>query len=91
MVALVLYGLGASCLWPTLLAYAGDRVSRGGATMFSLLSASGNGGGALAPLLIGAVAGRTNLRWGLTALGVYPLLAAGLFAWRALVERPQSR
>ena len=79
MTALVLTGLFVSCLWPTMLAYAADRVPRGGATLFSLLAASGNGGGMAAPAIVGLVAAGVDLRWGLATAAIYPLVAAVLF------------
>ena len=80
--ALVCLGLGVAPWWPTLLAYASDRVPEGGATMFSVLAALGNAGGALAPSVIGLAASYGTLRTGYRAAAIFPLLAVLLFAWR---------
>jgi fucose permease len=88
--ALMVLGLGVSSIWPTLLAYASDRVPRGGAAMFSLLAALGNSGAAVAPLVIGLATGPGSLRTGFRAATIFPLLALLLFAGRSL-ERLAAR
>ncbi len=50
-----LVGLGVACMWPTLLAAAGDRFPDAGASMFSSLSAAGSLGCAAAPAVVGWV------------------------------------
>ena len=51
-----LVGFGVACFWPTLLAVAGDRFPEAGSSMFSVLSASGALGCAVAPAAIGWIA-----------------------------------
>ncbi len=87
MAALVFLGLAVACIWPTVMAYTADRVPRAGATVFSLLGAAGNAGGALSPAVIGLVAQAHGLRLGLVAAAVFPLAAAALMAWRVVAER----
>ena len=56
LVACVLAGLGVSLLWPGMLSVTAARFPLAGASMFALMSASGDTGGAVAPWLVGAVA-----------------------------------
>ena len=71
---LVLTGLPIGCLWPTVLAMNGDRFPHGGATLFSLLVAFGNGGGFLMPWCIGLMADGGSFAWGLAGLAMCPAL-----------------
>ena len=50
-------GFSVACFWPTLLAIAGDRFPEAGASMYSVLSAVGCIGCAVAPAAIGYLAG----------------------------------
>ncbi|MDP6381467.1 MAG: MFS transporter, partial [Phycisphaerae bacterium] len=54
--ACIAIGLAGSCLWPTTLGVIGDRFPHGGASMFALLSASGNAGCFIMPWVVGIVA-----------------------------------
>jgi fucose permease len=90
MASMVTLGLAVSCMWPTVLAYAADRVPGGGATLFTLLAAIGNVGAAFAPFFIGAVAEHHGLRHGMLAAALFPLLAVGLMGWRAVRERTRA-
>jgi fucose permease len=90
MVALPLLGLAVACIWPTALAYTADRLPRAGATVYSLLGAAGNAGGALAPGFIGLVAQGHGLRQGIAAAALFPLAAALLMTWRAVVEKGEG-
>ena len=76
--ALAVLGLAVSGLWPTVLALAGDRFPTAGASMYSLLSAAGNLGGLVGPLVIGLVAERWGLRSGMAVLVVAPLVVVAL-------------
>lgn len=67
-------GLAGSCLWPTMLAVAADRHPEGGATMFGALAALGNAGGIVMPWVVGAIADRSDLRWGLAVSALAPAL-----------------
>ena len=81
-------GLTSSSFWPTMLSVTADRFPRGGATMFAMLAVSGTAGGILAPWLIGAVAGQSelhfgvangaSLRWGLAVATLWPAVMAAL-------------
>ena len=55
VVCLGIVGFSVACLWPTLLAVAGDRFPQAGASMFSVLSAVGAIGCAAAPLALGCM------------------------------------
>ncbi len=91
MGSMVALGLAVSSMWPTLMAYAADRVPGGGATLYTLLSAAGNVGAAGSPLFIGVVAETQGLRGGVLAAVVFPAAAVVLLAWRLGVERPAGR
>ena len=89
----VLSGLAVSLLWPGLLAAAAARFPQAGASMFALLSASGDMGCALAPWLVGWSADRVTtwgggngMGWKGEALGLrMGLLAAVVFPAMLLV------
>ena len=89
-ISLAVLGLGVSCLWPGTLGYAADRFPAGGATMFSMLVATGTLGAVLAPAVIGALADWRGLRWGMASMAWWPLLAGLIYLWRLWAERPQS-
>lgn len=78
LVACILAGFAGSSLWPTMLAVSADRWPRGGASMFALLAAAGNAGGIVMPWLVGWIADRSDLRWGLAVSALAPLLMAPL-------------
>ncbi len=65
-------GFTGSCLWPTMLAVAADRNPDGGASMFGALAALGNAGGIVMPWLVGWIADRHDLHWGLAVSAVAP-------------------
>jgi len=90
-VALALLGLTVSSLWPTILAYAADRIPRGGATMFSVLVGSGAASAVVAPSVVGFVGAAHGLRSGMGALAIFPLLAAMLFTAMLLVGNRHRR
>jgi fucose permease len=69
--ACVLVGFTGSCLWPTMLAVTADRYPDGGASM---LGAFGNLGGIFMPWLVGWVADKHDLHWGLAISALAPLL-----------------
>ncbi len=73
LVACILAGFTGSCLWPTMLAVTADRYPQGGASMFALLAAFGNAGGIAMPWLVGWVADRKDLHWGLATSALAPL------------------
>jgi fucose permease len=70
----VLAGFTGSCLWPTTLAVTADRYPDGGASMFGALAALGNAGGILMPWVVGWVADRSDLRWGIAVSVIAPVL-----------------
>lgn len=74
LTASIAVGLTGSCLWPTMLAVTADHYPDGGASMFGLLAAFGNAGGIFMPWLVGWVADRSNLHWGLALSAVAPAL-----------------
>lgn len=74
LAACVMAGFAGSCLWPTMLAVAADRHPEGGATMFGALAAMGNAGGIVMPWVVGAIADRSDLRWGLAVSALAPAL-----------------
>ncbi|EIP98123.1 fucose permease [Opitutaceae bacterium TAV1] len=70
----VLAGFTGSCLWPTTLAVTADRYPDGGASMFGALAALGNAGGIFMPWVVGWVADRSNLHWGIAVSVIAPVL-----------------
>jgi fucose permease len=76
-------GFAVGCLWPTTLAVTADRLPGGGATMFALMSASGNVGCTMMPWLIGLVASRTSLNAGLAFAGLCPIAMAIVLVFMA--------
>jgi len=76
LAACILVGLTVSYLWPTTLGITADRFPHGGASMFSLMTASGNAGCFVMPWLIGVVAQHTSLPWGLAVTMLCPALLA---------------
>ena len=80
----VLVGMTASCLWPTLLAVTADRFPRGGASMFAVLSASGNAGCFAMAWLVGIMADATgNLNLALAAIVLCPIALTLTLLWMA--------
>lgn len=72
LTACVLVGFTGSCLWPTMLAVTADRYPEGGASMYGMLGAFGNLGGIFMPWLVGWVADRHDLHWGLAVSALAP-------------------
>jgi MFS family permease len=67
-------GFTGSCLWPTMLAVTADRYPEGGASMYGGLAALGNAGGICMPWVVGWVADRQDLHWGLAVSALAPAL-----------------
>ena len=80
LAACVTAGFAGSCLWPTMLAVAADRHPEGGATMFGALAALGNAGGIVMPWVVGAIADRSDLHWGLAVSALAPAFMLPLVA-----------
>lgn len=74
LAACIAVGFTGSSLWPTLLAVTADRHPVGGATMFGALAALGNAGGIGMPWLVGFIADRQTLAWGLATSALAPAL-----------------
>lgn len=72
LAACIAAGFTGSCLWPTTLAITADRYPKGGATMFGLLAALGNAGGICMPWIVGWVADRRDLHWGIAISALAP-------------------
>jgi len=73
LIACILAGLTGSCLWPTMLAITADKYPNGGATMFGALASFGNAGGIFMPWLVGLIADKYDLHWGLAISALAPL------------------
>ena len=84
LAACILAGFTGSALWPTMLAVTGDRHPEGGATMFAALAALGNAGGIFMPWLVGGIADRKDLHWGLAVSALAPL---GMLALLGVLRR----
>jgi len=70
----VLLGFAVCCVWPTILAIAGDRFPDAGASMFGALAAVGTVGATVMPWLIGWVAHHGSLHWGIGVTAIAPVL-----------------
>ena len=70
---LSLLGFAVAPLWPTILACAGDRFPRAGATMYTVLGAAGAFGGLLGPVVFGLIAEASNLNVAMAALAAAPV------------------
>ncbi len=82
-------GLAVACLWPSMLAVAADRFPHGGASMFALLAAFGNGGGILMPWLVGVVSDAASMPWGI-ATGAIPALLLIVLLVRLSLTSPSA-
>lgn len=88
LAACIAAGFTGSCLWPTTLAVTADRYPTGGASMFGALTALGNAGGICMPWLVGWVADKRDLHWGLAISAIAPALMLPLvLAMRQRVPR----
>ena len=90
LMACISIGLTGSCFWPTTLALVADEFPRGGASMFGLLAASGNAGCIVMPWLVGAVAERNGLNWGLATTMVCPLIMVVILAGMGPSRKQES-
>lgn len=48
----------------------------------------GNAGGVIGPALVGFIADRAGLRYGMGAIALIPLVLLAIFIWRDLADRP---
>jgi MFS family permease len=71
---LSLLGFAVAPLWPTILACAGDRFPRAGATMYTVLGAAGAFGGLLGPVVFGVIAEASGLNIAMAVLAAAPVL-----------------
>ncbi|PTY01206.1 MFS transporter [Verrucomicrobia bacterium LW23] len=90
LAACIAAGFTGSALWPTMLAVSADRYPHGGATMFGALAAMGNAGGIFMPWVVGAIADRSNLHWGLAISALAPLLMLPLVLALRKRQAPQA-
>lgn len=74
LAACIAVGVTGSCLWPTMLAVTADRYPDGGASMYGALGACGNAGGICLPWIVGWVADRSDLHWGIAISAVAPAI-----------------
>jgi fucose permease len=81
LAACIFAGFSGSCLWPTTLAVTADRYPRGNASMFGLLAALGNAGGIFMPWVVGWIADRHDLHWGLAISALAPAAMLPLLLW----------
>lgn len=74
-----LCGFSVSAMWPGTFSLAGEKCPKGGTAMFALLALAGDTGCSLGPTLVGYVSAALgdNLRLGLLAVIVFPLLLLG--------------
>jgi fucose permease len=88
LVACVALGFTVCCFWPTTLGIASDRFPHGGAFMFGSLCAFGNAGCIVMPWLVGVIADRSQLSWGLAAIIVCPMIMVLILAAMSRAQSP---
>jgi fucose permease len=88
VIACVAAGFTGSALWPTMLAVTADRYPDGGASMFGALAALGNAGGIFMPWLVGFIADRSDLHWGLAISAIAPAVMLPLVLGLAKTRAP---
>jgi len=81
LAACILVGFSGGCLWPTLVAVTANHCPYGGATMFALLSAAGNGGCFVMAWVVGIVAMYSNLNLGLATTALCPATLVLVLIW----------
>ena len=87
---LSLLGFAAAPLWPTILACAGDRFPRAGATMYTVLGAAGSLGGLLGPAAMGLVADTADLNTAMVALAAAPAMLTVVMVALLRSHTPQT-
>lgn len=90
LAAAVAAGFSGSCLWPTMLAITSEAYPQGGATMFSVLTASGNAGCSLVPWIVGIIAAYSDLHIGLLAVTFCPAAMMVLLVWMSRCSPPKK-
>jgi fucose permease len=85
--ASIAVGLAVSTLWPTLVALGANRFPHGGASMFAALAAFGNSGCFAMPWVVGVVAERSGLHWGLGSSAAAPAMLMVVLVWLARASR----
>jgi fucose permease len=90
LAAAIAAGFSGSCLWPTMLAITSEAYPQGGATMFSVLTASGNAGCSLVPWIVGIIAAYSDLHIGLLAVTFCPAAMMVLLVWMSRCSSPQK-
>ncbi|MFZ4507569.1 MAG: MFS transporter [Fimbriimonas sp.] len=88
--AATLIGLAVSVMWPTCLAIASGHYPTGGATLFGLLSASGNASGIATPWMIGWIADRSTIQNGVGMTALAPIMMLVLIPVLRLRRTPES-
>lgn len=90
LAACVLAGLTGSCLWPTMLAVTADKFPNGGATMFGALAAFGNAGGIFMPWLVGVIADKSDLHYGLAISATAPFFMLPIVIYLKASNKKQA-
>lgn len=80
LAACILCGVALGSLWPTTLGIVADRFPQGGASLFALLSASGNTGCILMPWIVGITAEQAGLHLAVASVSGSTLIILALLA-----------
>jgi fucose permease len=91
LAACVTSGVVLGALWPTTLGIVADRFPQGGASLFALLSASGNTGCVVMPWIVGIVAEKSGLHTAIASVSsatIVILVLLAVFAGRTGAQRP---
>ena len=90
LAACIITGLAVGGLWPTILGLVANRVPHGGATMFGLLGAAGNGGCFLAPWAIGAMANTGGLNHAFSMATLAPVVLLAVVILLSCLRSPRT-
>jgi len=89
----ILGGFSVGIMWPGTISVCSPRIPRGGTAFFAMLAMAGDLGGSVGPALVGEVsqAAGDNLRRGLLAGGIFPVVLVASLVLLACAERRKRR
>ena len=85
-------GLSVSLMWPGMLSMTAAGYPSGGVAMFAILALAGDLGCSVGPQLIGIIADRSSLNWGILAAVLFPgIMLIGLVALKPMMRTALTR
>jgi len=93
LVGCICCGFSVGIMWPGTISVCSPRIPRGGTAFFAMLAMAGDLGGSVGPALVGEVsqAAGDNLRHGLLAGGIFPVVLVASLVLLACAERRKRR